>query len=606
MKKNKRARGLWIAGIVLALALGAGLLVFFAGRGQEESGSLSESEARESSGESQPHPDESGQSTETSEPSESSESSGSSGTEDSYPFYHSDEETFPIETPFAVLRYPTRWQEAVLTSCEDGRVLFSAAVSSGPVSLFELRFGVEGGYLLGYLDTEEGALPVYIESFSFGADLLSEEEYERCCAMSEDVNVLISHLIDEYGLSMDRPSGPDGSGEESGESGGESFEESGEESYEPGLFEIETPFAVLKYPARWKEALTLTQTGEDPYALLFSCGPIRLFTLTFCEEAGYYLGSFRSNGVTVPLYITSYSFDEETLSAEDYERCCIMSEDVNVLLEQLRADYGLAMGGSPEESAPDDGVFEIETRYAVLKYPIRYAEYLRVRTTDGTPLKLSFFAQTSIGEVELFDLLFDGGDGYLLGSFTAADGRRVPLRIVSCELPEGELSPEEFDLCCAMEEEVNTILAYLQKDYRFVFGEDGSGTGSGSSEESVPFYQTDAETFTIETKYADLKYPSVWQELLSVSIKKLGTYTVSFYAKTSAGELLLFELSFDGGDGYLLGLLPYKNKSVELRITSYDFDKTGLSAEEYERCCAMSEDVNVIISKLIEEYGLDI
>ena len=118
----------------------------------------------------------------------------------------------------------------------------------------------------------------------------------------------------------------------------------------------------------------------------------------------------------------------------------------------------------------------------------------------------------------------------------------------------------------------------------------------------VPYYTTDEETFDIETKYCKLSYPTKWKEAVSVDISETGVYTVSF----SAGETKLFDLMFGGSEGYLLGTLTQDGNAVEIFLNSYDIEKDRLSEDEYLNRLAMSEDVNVIISRLIENYEFNL
>lgn len=115
----------------------------------------------------------------------------------------------------------------------------------------------------------------------------------------------------------------------------------------------------------------------------------------------------------------------------------------------------------------------------------------------------------------------------------------------------------------------------------------------------VPYYTTDEETFDIETKYCKLSYPTKWKDAVSVDISETGAYTVSF----TAGEAKLFDLVFGGSEKDMLGTLPYNDEVINVCLISYDIDQNSMSEKEYLNCCAMEEDVNVIISRLIENYG---
>ncbi len=563
------------------LVLGVGCaLIFGLGKGRpEESGQESEAGSRAESAGNESGAESGG---------ESAVESADESDEESYPFYHSDDETYGIDTAYATLRYPTRWQELTVTRSEGEGLSFYARTGQGEVRLFTLHFEDAPGFLLGYLSADGRELPVMIESFSVDAEALSEEDYFNCCAMSEDINVIISHLIDEYGLhskkqeSQPEESAPDESRSESGEESVPFYHSEGE------MFEIDTPFATLKYPLQWQDRLSLSREEGSPYRVHFNAktaaGTVPLFTLNFGGGDGYQLGVL-SDGTK--LFIESCAIDSAALSPEDYEACCAMCEAVNDTLSFLIEECGLRLGegGDPAE----ESLMTLTTPYAELRYPAKWKEYLLTVLNTDQRCKLSFLGRSAAGDQQLFDLFFGAGDGYLLG-YISCGGERVPLYVESYGFEREGLSDDEFDRLCAMQEDVNVILEYLTKEY-------------GLSDEAGA--QDDGRTFTVNTKYAALEYPLRWQDRTVVKISQSGVYTVSFSVRTAAGTLPLFDLQFEGGDGYLLGLLPYRGEEIELRIVSYNIDRSALSAEEFETFCAMQEDVNVIISGLAEKSGLE-
>lgn len=81
-----------------------------------------------------------------------------------------------------------------------------------------------------------------------------------------------------------------------------------------------------------------------------------------------------------------------------------------------------------------------------------------------------------------------------------------------------------------------------------------------------------------------MKYPLKWKDLVTVEV---ADDSVCF----SYGDIKLFDLLFDSDEGYLLGTYD----GTQIKIISYDFDKDSLSEDEYFNCCAMQEDVNVIL-----------
>ena len=109
-----------------------------------------------------------------------------------------------------------------------------------------------------------------------------------------------------------------------------------------------------------------------------------------------------------------------------------------------------------------------------------------------------------------------------------------------------------------------------------------SATPSATVQTTSP--EPDVPVFDIKTRVCVMKYPLKWKDLVTVEV---ADDSVCF----SYGEIKLFDLLFDSDEGYLLGTYD----GTQIKIISYDFDKDSLSEDEYFNCCAMQEDVNVIL-----------
>ena len=117
-------------------------------------------------------------------------------------------------------------------------------------------------------------------------------------------------------------------------------------------------------------------------------------------------------------------------------------------------------------------------------------------------------------------------------------------------------------------------------------------TVDSASQNVVDFNE---DVITIKTDYADLKYPSKWENKVNIATE---ANKVCF---TSADKKVkLFDLCFGGKEGYVFGVLKDDN-STELRVVSYDIDTKLENADEY---CAMQEDMNVIFQYLSKEGKL--
>ncbi len=116
-------------------------------------------------------------------------------------FYHSDVETFEISTPYVPLYYPAMWKDITKvdmiedeTSC---RVSFNAILDTYTVPLYTIVFGEsETGYQIAEVSTDKGSVFVYCEDQTAGqSERLSEASKETYMLMSEDINVIISNLL---------------------------------------------------------------------------------------------------------------------------------------------------------------------------------------------------------------------------------------------------------------------------------------------------------------------------------------------------------------------------------------------------------------------------
>ena len=56
-------------------------------------------------------------------------------------------------------------------------------------------------------------------------------------------------------------------------------------------YDIQTKFAVLKYPERWKDSVSVSIDDGEPYTVSFLLNDIRVFDLLFNSEEGDILGT---------------------------------------------------------------------------------------------------------------------------------------------------------------------------------------------------------------------------------------------------------------------------------------------------------------------------
>ena len=222
----------------------------------------------------------------------------------------------------------------------------------------------------------------------------------------------------------------------------ESAPETTEEVFDANAtFPIDLGFAVLQYPQKWKNSVTVSGAGRhqpgDRFTVSFAAGGRELFALHFNGEEGDILGTILGEVYTT-VRVTSASGLEDEDEIE-------MQEDVNVILEHLRADYSFAVGKILKDTG--DSVFWFDTPIGALCYPTKWQDRITIDITDTV---ISF----SDGNTPVFELVLLETEGYLLGTY---DGKPVYLY-------EYAVTDEDQS---AMQDDVNVILQKLMEDPKF-------------------------------------------------------------------------------------------------------------------------------------------
>lgn len=122
--------------------------------------------------------------------------------------------------------------------------------------------------------------------------------------------------------------------------------------------------------------------------------------------------------------------------------------------------------GSPDDSRE---AIEISTKYGTLLYPKEWESNLRTEIVDSDVYKVEFYG-TVEGKKEqhLFDLLFNGTDGYNLGTLTTETGEAVQINIESYDFEfDDSWAEDEKNLICAMQEDINYTIGMLAENGNF-------------------------------------------------------------------------------------------------------------------------------------------
>lgn len=208
---------------------------------------------------------------------------------------------------------------------------------------------------------------------------------------------------------------------------------------------ITTPYADLGVPESFDENVVHEVISEVPYTVLFKMATddTELFTISFNEPGNLLLGTVLGDKENTVVYANLFDLDH---TSDQWETYCAYQEVVNIIAQHLAEDYPFAR--DEVVAGENTEVFDIETDLVTLYYPSKWKDAVSVSfvdggvkfTNDGTPL---------------FDLMFSACDGYLLGTYGD-----TPIYVVDYAL--------ETDEQCAMQEDVNVILDYLQEDPNFI------------------------------------------------------------------------------------------------------------------------------------------
>lgn len=215
------------------------------------------------------------------------------------------------------------------------------------------------------------------------------------------------------------------------------------------VFTIETSICNLKYPSKWKDAISIDKLENSTETVRFSLNGTSVFDISF-NEGDTLLGKLKKDEKTIDVYVLLYEIDKQN---KDYETCLAMQDDVNVITDNLSKDYDFSIGKSLPE---DDGkTFEITTPVVTFSYPEKWKNKVDVNLNEET---VEF---TSDGN-KLFNIYFGGSKGNLLGTY---DGKEIRLETfaIDSNLPEDKKA--EYS---SMQEDVNVMLEKLYKDEKFV------------------------------------------------------------------------------------------------------------------------------------------
>lgn len=234
-----------------------------------------------------------------------------------------------IKTPYGTLKFPKEWAGFLRVTIKEGNVYtltyFADLESGKSQELFSISFGGSMDGAVGTVTVGGKKVPVSVKTVEFKPDASwSQKEINIVYTMQEAMNQVLDSLSVEYitNTPEDQPDLPQDNGEE---------------------MVIDTPYAELRYPSRWKDYLDLKFNDKNGYSVEFRCkieghDPVVLFIVHFGGDQGIPVGTGKDNSgkdVEIRLEVPEQNLDN-SWSDEHKRIVTAMQEDLNVLLSKLK------------------------------------------------------------------------------------------------------------------------------------------------------------------------------------------------------------------------------------------------------------------------------
>ena len=374
-----------------------------------------------------------------------------------------------LETPYCTLSYPNKWANQVRIETSESSVYsvsyYAAFSDSQEIKLFTISFGDETENPAGVIQLENG------DTVNVCVSVCALEPDEN--RTKEEWNV-VQEMMDDLNYILERIPFVDVSDET------EPTEEVETEPDSTHDMLIETPYAKLVYPGKWKDYLEVTVEQDGACTVLFLAAlegqkPQPLFDIVFAEDGE--LGSLLVEGewVGVSAVLHGLALDE-SWQDEQIEIITAMQEDINYIVERLELTKVSEMDDLEETAPTEDDQHEasqseealaselvIDTPYGHLKYPGKWNAFITTRTTETDIYIVEFLGSIGTHEpVHLFSACFGDTVETAIGSVKDANGNVIPFGIIpSTFTPDKDWSEEECHQLYEMMEDVNYLISAI-------------------------------------------------------------------------------------------------------------------------------------------------
>ena len=235
--------------------------------------------------------------------------------------------------------------------------------------------------------------------------------------------------------------------------------------------DISTRFGDFTLDGYWEGQIRAEIIEEDIYVIRIygraGNQPEQIiFEISFGDGVGDLVGYVRvQDGSVTPVYVLceEVAFDDSWTNAEK-TAFLSMQEEVNSILSNLPFEEGNV------DTLPEESYMHIETPYLTICYPEQWSQQVRVEVSGNTEVVVRFWGTPSgAEEVHLFDLIFGGEEGDLIGLLTA-DQAVIPVYvIVNDSVPDPSLSEDAQMEVYGMLNGINVILNNMWETGKFSY-----------------------------------------------------------------------------------------------------------------------------------------
>ena len=149
----------------------------------------------------------------------------------------------------------------------------------------------------------------------------------------------------------------------------------------------------------------------------------------------------------------------------------------------------------------------------------------------------------------------------------------------------------------------------VNKDSGEVYVQSDSINQEPQNPDDIPFIEIEGDTYEIPTPYCNLQYPISWKDYIQLdTLETEDYYEVKFTALIEGNSIPLYSIIL--GDieiGHLIGTVINETLTFDVRFLNYTEDSVPQMSDEGNLMYyQMGEDINVIISKLVYDCGMEL